>query len=53
MRFDGFLKVYEVAEDKKDEDDESSNKLPSLDGVKTLEWTSSARGARNAAASAL
>jgi DNA topoisomerase I len=37
MRFDGFLKVYEVAEDKKDDDDESSNKLPSLDGVKTLE----------------
>jgi len=37
MRFDGFLKVYEVAEEKKDDDDESSNKLPSLDGVKTLE----------------
>jgi DNA topoisomerase-1 len=37
IRFDGFLKVYEVAEDKKDDDDESSNKLPSLDGVKTLE----------------
>ncbi len=37
MRFDGFLKVYEVAEDKRDDDDESSNKLPSLDGVKTLE----------------
>ena len=37
MRFDGFLKLYEVAEDKKDDDDESSNKLPSLDGVKTLE----------------
>src|SRR6202034_2457123 len=28
MRFDGFLKVYEVSEDKKDDDDESSNKLP-------------------------
>ena len=28
LRFDGFLKVYEVAEDKKDDDDESSNKLP-------------------------
>ena len=37
MRFDGFLKVYEVAEDKKDDDDESSNKLPVLDGVKALE----------------
>ena len=36
LRFDGFLKVYEVSEDKKDEDDESSNRLPSLDGVKTL-----------------
>ena len=37
LRFDGFLKVYEVTEDKKDEDDESSNKLPNLDGVKALE----------------
>jgi DNA topoisomerase-1 len=37
LRFDGFLKVYEVSEDKKDEDDESANKLPSLDGVKALE----------------
>jgi DNA topoisomerase-1 len=37
MRFDGFLKVYEVSEDKKDDDDEQSNKLPSLDGVKGLE----------------
>ncbi|MGB6745350.1 MAG: type I DNA topoisomerase [Terracidiphilus sp.] len=37
MRFDGFLKVYEVSEDKKDEDGESTNRLPSLDGVKTLE----------------
>jgi DNA topoisomerase-1 len=36
LRFDGFLKVYEVSEDKKDEDDESSNRLPSLDGVKAL-----------------
>jgi DNA topoisomerase-1 len=36
QRFDGFLKVYEVSEDKKDDDDESSNKLPNLDGVKTL-----------------
>ncbi len=35
LRFDGFLKVYEVAEDK-DEDDESKNKLPVLDGVKAL-----------------
>jgi len=38
VRFDGFLKVYEVLEDKKDdEDDEASNKLPNLDGVKKLE----------------
>ena len=37
VRFDGFLKVYEVMEDKKDEDDESSNKLPDLDNVKRLE----------------
>ena len=38
VRFDGFLKVYEVLEDKKDdEDDEASNKLPNLDGVKRLE----------------
>ena len=37
VRFDGFLKVYEVAEDKKDDDDEASNKLPNLDNVKRLE----------------
>jgi DNA topoisomerase-1 len=37
LRFDGFLKVYEVSEDKKDEDDETANRLPSLDGVNTLE----------------
>ena len=37
LRFDGFLKVYEVAEEKKDEEDESANKLPILDGVKALE----------------
>jgi DNA topoisomerase-1 len=36
LRFDGFLKVYEVLEDKSDDEDESKNKLPSLDGVKTL-----------------
>jgi DNA topoisomerase-1 len=36
LRFDGFLKVYEVAEDKGDDDDESKNKLPSLDEVKAL-----------------
>jgi DNA topoisomerase-1 len=35
LRFDGFLKVYEVAEEK-DDDDESSNKLPDLDNVKAL-----------------
>jgi len=38
VRFDGFLKIYEVAEDKKgDDEDESANKLPNLDNVKTLE----------------
>ncbi len=37
LRFDGFLKVYEVADEKKDDDDESASKLPSLDGVKALE----------------
>jgi DNA topoisomerase-1 len=37
LRFDGFLRVYEVTQDKKDEDDETGNKLPNLDGVKTLE----------------
>ncbi|HEY3707205.1 MAG TPA: type I DNA topoisomerase [Terracidiphilus sp.] len=38
LRFDGFLKVYEVAEDKNsDEEDESKNKLPNLDGVSRLE----------------
>ncbi len=37
VRFDGFLKLYEAAEDKKDDDDESKNKLPNLDGVKRLE----------------
>jgi DNA topoisomerase-1 len=36
-RFDGFLKLYEVAEEKKDEDDESGKKLPNLDGVNALE----------------
>lgn len=38
LRFDGFLKVYEVAEEKSaDDEDESKNKLPNLDGVKGLE----------------
>jgi DNA topoisomerase-1 len=37
LRFDGFLKIYEIAEEKKDEDDESANRLPNLDGVKALE----------------
>jgi DNA topoisomerase I len=36
LRFDGFLKVYEVSEDKRDEDSETANRLPSLDNVKTL-----------------
>jgi len=38
VRFDGFLKVYEVLEEKKDEDEDSAdNKLPNLDNVKKLE----------------
>jgi DNA topoisomerase-1 len=38
QRFDGFLKVYELQEEKKDEDDEGAdNKLPNLDNVKKLE----------------
>ncbi len=37
MRFDGFLKVYEMSEEKRDEEDESANRLPSLDGVKALQ----------------
>ncbi len=38
IRFDGFLKLYEIAEDKNnDDEDESKNKLPNLDGVSTLE----------------
>jgi DNA topoisomerase-1 len=36
QRFDGFLKVYEAAEEKKD-DEENSSKLPNLDGVKALD----------------
>jgi DNA topoisomerase-1 len=36
LRFDGFLKIYEAIEEKKDDDDESANKLPNLDGVKAL-----------------
>jgi len=35
VRFDGFLKVYEIAE--KDDEDEAANKLPNLDNVKLLE----------------
>ncbi len=38
LRFDGFLKLYEVAEEKKDDDEDSpSAKLPNLDNVKNLE----------------
>src|SRR6202000_1658153 len=37
MKFDGFLKVYEEAKDKKDEDDEAlANKLPALDAGQSL-----------------
>jgi DNA topoisomerase I len=35
LRFDGFLKVYEVAD--KDDDDESANRLPDLYNVRRLE----------------
>ncbi len=39
LRFDGFLKVYEMSEEKKADDEENSlaNKLPNLDDVKSLE----------------
>ncbi len=37
LRFDGFLKVYEAIEEKKDDDDESANRLPDLDNVSRLE----------------
>jgi DNA topoisomerase I len=38
VRFDGFLKLYEVTEEKTNGDeDESKNKLPNLDGVRALE----------------
>lgn len=37
QKFDGFLKVYEEAKDKKDEDDEAlANKLPALDEGQSL-----------------
>ncbi|KAA6461759.1 type I DNA topoisomerase [Acidobacteria bacterium AB60] len=37
LRFEGFLKVYEMTEDKAaDDEDESKNKLPNLDGVNAL-----------------
>jgi len=37
LRFDGFLKVYEVLDEKKEEDDDSvTQELPNLDGVKKL-----------------
>jgi DNA topoisomerase-1 len=39
LRFDGFLKLYEVSEEKKADDDENAlaNKLPNLDTVKNLD----------------
>jgi DNA topoisomerase I len=38
LRFDGFLKIYEIAEEKKEEDEEAPDQsLPSLDHVKALE----------------
>ena len=36
VRFDGYLKIYEVAEEKKDDDEEAAAKLPNLDGVTAL-----------------
>jgi DNA topoisomerase-1 len=38
LRLDGFLKIYEMSEDKKaDDDEDTSNRLPNLDSVSTLE----------------
>src|SRR5579862_3495341 len=37
MRFDGFLRLYEATAEKKDDDDESGSRLPTLDNVKALE----------------
>src|SRR5579863_4624316 len=37
LRFDGFLKVYEAIEEKKEDEDESANRLPDLDNVNRLE----------------
>jgi len=38
LRFDGFLKVYEVTEEKgEEEEDSASQDLPNLDGVKRLD----------------
>src|SRR5215469_4310505 len=40
VRFDGFLKLYEVSEEAKttsDDEEDSKAKLPNLDGVKRLE----------------
>ena len=38
MRFDGFLKLYEVSGEKKEDDeDETGSRLPNLDNVKKLE----------------
>ena len=37
MKFDGFLKVYEEAKEKKDdEDDELKNRLPALENGQAL-----------------
>ena len=35
--FDGYQKIYEVSNEKKEDDEESANKLPNLDDVKKLE----------------
>ena len=37
LRFDGFLRVYEMSDEKKDDETESASRLPSLDKVKALE----------------
>jgi len=55
MKFDGFLKVYEEAKEKKDdEDEELRNRLPALENGQALALTrSAARRACDRASSAL
>ncbi len=37
LRFDGFLRVYEMSDEKKEDETESASRLPNLDKVKALE----------------